>query len=63
MSIDTVLSLLLQEYVQARSQPFAKNAMADLLRVDIHREIEAAVVNTERYEVVGRTFHLHQRKP
>jgi 5-methylcytosine-specific restriction enzyme A len=53
MSIHAALSLLLQEYAQARAQSFAKNAMADMLRVDIPREIEAAVGNTERYEVDG----------
>ena len=53
MSIHAALSLLLQEYARARAQPFAKNAMAEMLRVDIPREIEAAVGNTERYDVNG----------
>lgn len=53
MSIHVALSLLLEEYAQARSQAFAKNAMADLLRVDIPKEIAEAVANDARYEVDG----------
>ena len=53
MSIYAALSLLLEEYAQARSQTFAQNAMADMLRVDIPKEIAAAVANEARYEVDG----------
>ena len=53
MSINAALSLLLSEYLRARSEPFAKNAMAEMLRVDIPKEIESAVGNIERYEVEG----------
>jgi 5-methylcytosine-specific restriction protein A len=53
MSIHAALSLLLEEYAQARSQAFAKNAMADMLRVDIPKEIAEAVGNNQRYEVEG----------
>lgn len=53
MSIHAALSLLLEEYAQARSQAFAKNAMADMLRVDIPKEIAEAVGNEARYEVDG----------
>ncbi len=53
MSIHAALSLLLQEYAEARAQPFAGNAMADMLRQDIPAEIRASVANEERYEVIG----------
>jgi len=53
VSIHAALSLLLEEYAQARSQAFAKNAMADMLRVDIPKEIAEAVGNEARYEVDG----------
>jgi 5-methylcytosine-specific restriction enzyme A len=53
MSIHAALSLLLGEYAQAREQAFAKNAMADMLRVDIPNEIATAVADPERYEVDG----------
>jgi 5-methylcytosine-specific restriction protein A len=53
VSIHAALSLLLEEYAQARSQAFAKNAMADMLRVDIPKEIAEAVANDARYEVDG----------
>lgn len=53
MSIHAALSLLLEEYAQARSQAFAKNAMADMLRVDIPKEIAEAIANDARYEVDG----------
>lgn len=53
MSIHSALSLLLDEYAQARSQAFAKNAMAGLLRVDIPKENEEAVADPARYEIDG----------
>lgn len=53
MSIYAALSLLLEEYAQSRSQAFAKNAMADMLRDDIPKEIAEAVANDARYEVDG----------
>jgi 5-methylcytosine-specific restriction enzyme A len=53
MSIHAALSLLLEEYGLARSQTFAKNAMADMLRVDIPKEIAEAVADDARYEVDG----------
>lgn len=53
MSIHAALSVLLEEYAQASSQAFAKSAMADLLRVDIPKEIETAVGDPSRYDVDG----------
>jgi len=53
MSIHAALSLLLEEYAEARDQAFAKNAMADMLRDDIPKEIEAAVADSARYVVEG----------
>lgn len=53
MSIRAALSLLLEEYAQARGEAFAKNAMAEMLRVDIPKEIEAAVSDDARYVVDG----------
>jgi 5-methylcytosine-specific restriction protein A len=53
VSIHAALSLLLEEYAQARAQAFAKNALADMLRIDIPKEIAAAVANPERYDVDG----------
>jgi len=53
MSIRAALSLLLEEYAEARGQAFAKNTMAEMLRVDIPKEIEAAVSDDARYIVDG----------
>lgn len=53
MSIHAALSLLLEEYGQASAQSFAKNAMAEMLRVDIPRAISAAVGDSDRYRIDG----------
>lgn len=53
MSINAALSLLLEEYTRARSEDFAKNALAEMLRSDIPREIASVVGDPDRYEVDG----------
>lgn len=53
MSIQVAINLLLEEYSRARSQAFAKNALADMLRVDIPKEIAESIGNSIRYEVEG----------
>jgi len=53
MSIHAALSLLLEEYGHASSQSFANNAMAAMLRVDIPREIGAAINDSDRYQIDG----------
>lgn len=53
MSIHAALSVLLEEYANAKNQAFAKNPMADMLRVEIPNAIAAAVSDSTRYEVDG----------
>lgn len=53
MSINAALSLLLEEYIEARSRGFAKNAMAEMIRADIPEAIEAIIGDLDRYEVAG----------
>lgn len=53
MSINAALSLLLDEYAQARDQAFKENALAGMLREEIPREIQAAVGDDSRYIVQG----------
>lgn len=53
MSIHAALSLLLDEYAKSKSQAFAQNAMASMLRDDLPQQVADAVADAARYEVEG----------
>jgi len=53
MSIYAALSLLLEEYGRARSEEFAKNALAAMLREDLPQQVSEVVANPARYDVTG----------
>lgn len=53
MSLNAALNLFLEEYPEAIKRPFANNAVAEFIRNDIPKTIEAIIGKTDRYLVHG----------
>lgn len=53
MSIGTALNIFLEEYPEARKQPFSGHALADFIRNDISAYLEEAIGPSDRYFAHG----------